>query len=130
MKPNTFEFAGNKAIKFNMLAKNMPYSICLNWPVVTVITVNKVQDVYKTPIYNLKGFSHPEEETKDQVTPEEDCLLQMNRFFIQKKELDAGFYARQIFPAVHIATFQLSSKDTEEPKLPSVAVVMPVYNTN
>jgi len=42
LKPNTFEFAGNKAIKFNMLAKNMPYSICLNWPVVTVITVNKV----------------------------------------------------------------------------------------
>lgn len=42
LKPNTFEFAGNKAIKYNMLAKNMPYSICLNWPVMTVITVNKV----------------------------------------------------------------------------------------
>jgi hypothetical protein len=81
LKPNTFEFAGNKAIKFNMLAKNMPYSICLNWPVVTVITINKVHDVDKTPIYNLIGFSDPNEETKDSTTPEEDCLLQMNRFF-------------------------------------------------
>ena len=41
-RPNTFEFEGNKAIKFNMLARNQPYSICLNWPVLTVITVNKV----------------------------------------------------------------------------------------
>jgi hypothetical protein len=56
-----------------MLAKNMPYSICLNWPVVTVITVNKVQDIYNTPIYNLKGMK--DEETKDSHTPEQDCLL-------------------------------------------------------
>lgn len=93
MKPNTFEYAGNKAIKFNMLAKNMPYSICLNWPVVTVITVNKVQSIYNTPIYNLKGFTEPEEETKDQTSSEDDCLLQMNRFFKNKEELDMAFYA-------------------------------------
>jgi hypothetical protein len=58
-----------------MLAKSMPYSICLNWPVVTVITVNKVQDVYNTPIYNLKRFGDPEEETKDQISDETNCLL-------------------------------------------------------
>ena len=52
-KPNTFEFEGNKAIKFNMLARNQPYSLCLNWPVMTVITVNKVQQVYNTPVYRL-----------------------------------------------------------------------------
>ena len=76
MKPNTFEFAGNKAIKYNMLAKNTPYSICLNWPVMTVITVNKVQNVYNTPIYNLKGFdSKEQEETKETKADEETCLL-------------------------------------------------------
>ena len=63
-----------------MLAKTMPYSICLNWPVLTVITVNKVQDVYNTPIYSLKGFSDKDEETKDSSC--DDCLRQMNRFFI------------------------------------------------
>lgn len=92
LKPNTFEYAGNKAIKFNMLAKNMPYSICLNWPVLTVITVNKVQDVYNTPIYNLKGLA--DEETKDSHTPEQDCLLQMNAFYRNKENLDTTFYSR------------------------------------
>ena len=42
LKPNTFEFEGNRAIKFNMLAKNQPYCLCLNEPIMTVITVNKV----------------------------------------------------------------------------------------
>lgn len=94
LKPNTFEFAGNKAIKFNMLAKTMPYSLCLNWPAVTVITVNKVQDIYNTPTYNLKGFSDPDEETKEQTSSEDDCLLQMNQFFRSRQEMDTSFYAR------------------------------------
>ena len=59
---------------------------------------------------NLKGYSDPDEETKDQVSQEDDCLLQMNQFFRQKLELDTSFYARQIFPAVHIADFKLVSK--------------------
>jgi hypothetical protein len=29
----------------------------------------------------------------------------MNQFFARKEELDAAFYSRQIFPAVHIAAF-------------------------
>jgi hypothetical protein len=60
-----------------MLAKTMPYSICLNWPVTTVITVNKVQNFYNTPIYNLKGFDEKDEETKDSVQFP-SCLLRMN----------------------------------------------------
>jgi hypothetical protein len=43
---------------------------------------------------NLKGYSDPDEETKDQVSQEDDCLLQMNQFFRQKLELDTSFYAR------------------------------------
>lgn len=41
-KPNTFEFIGNKAIKSKNLAKDLKYCLCLNQPVMTVITVNKV----------------------------------------------------------------------------------------
>jgi hypothetical protein len=59
----------------------------------------------------------------------------MNVFFRNKDNLDAGFYFRQIFPAVHIADFRLASKGSViseelEDSLPSVAVVMPVFNTN
>jgi hypothetical protein len=42
LKPNTFEVAGNQAIKMNMLAKDYPYCLCLNAPVTTVITINRV----------------------------------------------------------------------------------------
>ncbi len=41
-KPNTFEFIGNKAIKAKNLASAQKYCLCLNSPVMSVITVNKV----------------------------------------------------------------------------------------
>lgn len=52
-KPNSFEYIGNLTIRQKLLAKDFPYSLCLNIPVMTVVTVNKVQDQYKTPVYNL-----------------------------------------------------------------------------
>lgn len=42
LKPNTFEYTGNQAIKMNMLAKDYPYCLCLNAAAMTVITINKV----------------------------------------------------------------------------------------
>ena len=50
-KPNLFESAGNVAIRMNMLAKDYPYCLCMNAPHLTVITINKVQEVYNTPVY-------------------------------------------------------------------------------
>ena len=61
LKPNTFEFEGNKAIKLNLLAKSHPYSLCMNRPCMTVITVNRVQDIYKNPIYKLDTLNENEE---------------------------------------------------------------------
>lgn len=54
LKPNTFESAGNQAIKLNMLAKDFPYCLCLNAAAVTVITINKVQNVFNTPVYGCE----------------------------------------------------------------------------
>ncbi len=54
-KPNQFEFLGNLAIKKNPGLASQALCICLNQPVMTVITVNKVQDVYDTPVYEFKG---------------------------------------------------------------------------
>ena len=53
LKPNSFEYIGNLAIKTKMLAKEQQYCMCLNLPVMTVITVNKVQDLYATPVYQF-----------------------------------------------------------------------------
>ena len=54
LKPNTFESAGNQAIKMNMLAKDFAYCLCLNAAAVTVITINKVQNIYNTPVYGCE----------------------------------------------------------------------------
>lgn len=60
LKPNSFEYIGNATIKKKMIAKDQQFCMCMNLPVMTVVTVNKVQDVYVTPIYEFKSS----EETK------------------------------------------------------------------
>lgn len=50
-KPNSFEYIGNATIKKKLLVREQPYSMCFNRPVMTVVTVNKVQDIYNTPVY-------------------------------------------------------------------------------
>jgi hypothetical protein len=52
----------------------------------TVITVNKVQDVYDTPVYEFKSESQNEED---------DVLEIMNQCMRDSVDLDIdGFYAR------------------------------------
>lgn len=58
----------------------------------TVITVNKVQSIYNTPVYKFAGISSlstinqksttVEEESKNE---EEACLLQMNSLYKQNQ---------------------------------------------
>jgi hypothetical protein len=80
-KPNMFEFIGNKAIKTKNLANQNKFCLCLNIPVMTVITVNKVQDVYDTPIYS--------------TFTESDCLEFMNQCMRDRKALAIdNYYSR------------------------------------
>ena len=98
-KPNTFEYVGNLAIKKHKLATN--YCLCLNLPVMTVITVNKVQDVYDTPVYEFKSAQDEES----------DCLEIMNQYMRDKKELDIEYYQQQMFNSVHIGDFKIKSSE-------------------
>ena len=52
-RPNHFEFFGNKIINEFKIIDDFPCCLCLNFPCLTVVTVNKVQDIYNTPIYLL-----------------------------------------------------------------------------
>ena len=133
-RPNTFEFEGNKEIKFNMLARNQPYSLCLNWPVSTVITVNKVQDVYNTPVYRLSQVEESKE--ADPKADEAACLEYMNTLLESGHSIDLAYYREQIFSSVHVGDFitktngQTSGFTALNAPQPSVAVVMPVFNTS
>ncbi|CDW81295.1 UNKNOWN [Stylonychia lemnae] len=111
LQPNKFEFIGNQTIKNKQLAKNKDFSLCLNEPVMTVITVNKVQKVYSTPIY------------KFQVSETEDK---------KSEQIDEEYY-----DSVHIGDFILVShnhQQIESPRnlsdkdKPDIAVLMTVYN--
>jgi cellulose synthase/poly-beta-1,6-N-acetylglucosamine synthase-like glycosyltransferase len=82
----------------------------------TVVTVNKVQDVYATPVYEF-------------TQEEGDVLEVMNQYMREGKALDVeGYYARQHFNSVHIGDFKLIEESKDETRHPRVAVVMPVYN--
>lgn len=114
-KPNQFEYVGNLAIKKKALASAYPQCLCLNGPVMTVITVNKVQDVYDTPVYDFKGDG------------EEECLEVMNQCMRDGKDLDLAYYRSKGFNSVHIGDFKIL-KEQSHLIQPKVAVVMPVYN--
>jgi len=78
-----------------MLARNQPYSICLNWPVLTVITVNKVQDIYNTPVYRLPAAEESKEETKGEADPrweEQACLTYMNTLLEARHNINLVYY--------------------------------------
>lgn len=140
-RPNTFEFEGNKVVKYNMLARNQPYSLCLNWPVMTVITVNKVQDIYNTPVYRLQQVEESKEEKKGEVDPhaeEEACLEYMNTLLEQRHIINLEHYREQMFNAVHVGDF-VTTPENQNPansftqqnaEKAKVCILMPVFNTN
>jgi len=53
-RPNHFEFFGNKIVVEFKIADEFPCCLSLNFPCLTVVTVNKVQEIYSTPVYQLK----------------------------------------------------------------------------
>jgi len=79
-KPNTFEYFGNLAIKNHALASTL--CLCLNEPVMTVITVNKVQDVYDTPVYEYQC---------------EDVLEVMNQYMREGRNLTLKVFMPRLF---------------------------------
>jgi hypothetical protein len=92
-----------------MLAKDFPYSLCLNAPSMTVITINKVQDIYNNPVYD--------------TVPEE--LAALNRYITERRSLNLLYYRRTQFSSVHIGDFKIDAIEVRKPK---IAVVMPVFN--
>ena len=124
-KPNSFEYIGNVTIKKKLLTREAPYCLCMNLPVMTVVTVNKVQDLYKTPVYEFKG------ENEVVVNDEKEAILMMNQYLIEKKKLAiSSFYSKMFFPSVHIGDFVLSTSAMTSTPPPLVGVVLPVFNNS
>lgn len=96
----------------NMLAKDYPYCLCLNAAAITVITINKVQNIYNTPVYDSAMD-----------------LNALNAYIDSDTKIQLNHYKLNQFNSVHIGAF------VTEPALvstvaqkPIVGVVMPVFN--
>lgn len=72
----------------NMLAKDYPYCLCLNAAAMTVITINKVQSTYNTPVYD---------------SPIQ--LDQLNCYIDSKTNINLNHYRLNQFNSVHIGAF-------------------------
>lgn len=94
----------------NMLARDFPYCLCLNAAAVTVITINKVQNIYNTPVYGC-----------------EQDLASLNSYIDDETKIQIDFYRQNQFNSVHIGSF-VTSPDAVPCNKPLVAVVMPVFN--
>ena len=72
LRPNHFEFYGNVVIKSTGLLEKFPECVCLSRPVMTVVTVNKVQEIYDTPVFDS----------------EDNILILMNQYMKDGKTYD------------------------------------------
>lgn len=92
--PNKLEVTGSRL--FSKAPANFEYSklskcLCVRNPVLSVITINRVQDVCENRIY------------------EEVSLEELERHFDEKNSLNLEFYRSQTFDAVHIGDFVLKN---------------------
>ena len=72
----------------NMLAKDYPYCLCLNAAAITVITINKVQNIYNTPVYDCPQDLHA-----------------LNQYIDTDTKIDLEHYKLNKFNSVHIGSF-------------------------
>lgn len=88
--PNKLEVSGSRLFKRNLHSKShLNTCICLKSPIMSVITVNRVQDVCKNVIYEEKSLE------------ELDNYLRCDRHF------DLNYYKEKKFNSVHIGDFIL-----------------------
>jgi hypothetical protein len=73
----------------NMLAKDFPYCLCLNSPVTTVITINRVQTIYHTPVYESQA----------------EDLEGLNQHLESGTNFSLDHYRLNQFNSVHIGSF-------------------------
>lgn len=93
--PNKFEVHGNKLINLIYPGPSMKmFAACPKKSIMSVITVNKVQQEYKVPIY-------------DEFEKTTDELL---AYFVNERELDLQKYSAQTFDSVHISQLILRQK--------------------
>lgn len=93
--PNSIEALGSAELKRNgSLGALRPHCACFAYPVLSVLAINRVQDIYQAPIYD----DAPSLEQLNELVNNADAAL------------DDEYYARRRFNSVHIGTVVLSGE--------------------
>jgi hypothetical protein len=89
--PNKLEVSGSRLFTKQLLEHaRLTSCLCVKHPVLSVITVNRVQDVCENRIYT------------------EISLDALEKHFDDKRKMDLAYYRSKLFDAVHIGDFVLS----------------------
>mmetsp|Transcript_25090 Transcript_25090/g.60352 ORF Transcript_25090/g.60352 Transcript_25090/m.60352 type:complete len:376 (+) Transcript_25090:131-1258(+) len=135
--PNHFEVNGNIAISSAKLDEKRPYSACPKHGLSSVITINRVQDIYKNPIYipekiftsptneesvvDCKRSVHGSEKFETESSEHESISLKpgsvdyMDKLFWRGDSLDSDAYAKLKPISVHISQMQIKSVPQNSP---------------
>lgn len=111
--PNKLEFFGNK-VYWAQSKTRETCCLCCSVPKLSVVTVNRVQQTYKVPIYET----------------DEGSVQQLNSL-IHQQNFDFPLYQNQTYLSVHIGDIFLAGSQAsvvEPTKKYCISVVLPVYN--
>lgn len=114
--PNTVELWGSETLRRG-LGKRRPKCACFAHPTVSVLAVNRVQDVFRAPVYDIAlGLDELNELAKN-------C---------SGGALDAEFYRSRRFESAHIGTVALraSSPGRLVSPSPAATIVIPARNAS
>lgn len=113
--PNTLELRGNQALAASQLQFARGYCLCPEQPACSVITVNRVQEVFKNRVYSTQ-----------QLDASPDALVELMErslcFDLDRYRAEAGSGA---FASVHIGAFYTKQRSAAEEYVTSTKHVSP-----
>lgn len=100
--PNRLEFSGDRLLKQYRRQKKSLASFgckasCSSRPVMSVLTINRVQNTYDTPFYEMEGGD----------------TRSLDRFLGDGRHLDTAAYRSSAFDSVHIGSMFFCSSGEE-----------------
>ncbi|GAB5358454.1 hypothetical protein AAMO2058_000459000 [Amorphochlora amoebiformis] len=104
--PNNLEVNGNLAVAKIGLGEKHPLSTCPSQPVSSVVTVNRVQDIYKNRIYDL-----PKPQTQD-IKKQDGSVESLDRLLWEGYQLELRAYKDAKPTSVHVGMLALERSST------------------
>eukprot|EP01041_Mallomonas_annulata_P008675 gene8675-17908_t len=145
--PNILEYSCNKTFQSSKLSQIYTKACCHTYPVLTVVTVNRVQDTYDVPIYSTSTSKNIEKTLSLTSTSIYEGMLgtdldldTLNSYIVENNDdivsMNLDKYSSDIRVCVHVGdmhlhlTHDVSSQEhqLQHQHQPAITVILPVHN--